>query len=42
LIGRWKYGWRGRTAVRWTLSGFITLLIAYFGSKYVLEIILGK
>jgi len=41
LIGRWKYGWRGRTAVRWTLSGFVTLLLAYFGSKYVLEIILA-
>jgi len=41
LIGRWKAGWRGRTAIRWTLGGFIALLLAYFGSKLVLEIILG-
>jgi len=40
LFGRWQAGWRGRTAIRWTLSGFIALLLAYFGSKFVLEIIL--
>ncbi|MDH5480044.1 MAG: cytochrome c biogenesis protein CcsA [Nitrosomonas sp.] len=42
LLGHWLRGWRGRTAVAWTLSGFFTLLIAYFGSKYVLEIILQR
>ncbi len=42
LWGHWRYGWRGRTAVRWTISGFITLLLAYFGSKYVLEILLAR
>lgn len=42
LWGRWRYGWRGRTAIRWTVSGFIVLLLAYFGSKYVLEILLGR
>jgi len=42
LIGRLRYGWRGRTAVRWTLTGFILLLLAYFGSKLVLELILNK
>lgn len=42
LWGRWKFGWRGRTAIRWTLTGFIFLLLAYFGSKFVLEIILQK
>lgn len=42
LVGRWKYGWRGRTAVRWTLSGFTVLLLAYVGSKFVLEILLGR
>lgn len=41
LIGHWKLGWRGRTAIRWTLSGFISLMLAYFGSKFVLEIILA-
>jgi len=42
LVGRWKYGWRGRTAVRWTLSGFGVLLLAYVGSKFVLEFILKR
>ncbi|HEX4300393.1 MAG TPA: cytochrome c biogenesis protein CcsA [Gammaproteobacteria bacterium] len=42
LWGRWKFGWRGRTATRWTLSGFGFLLLAYFGSKLVLELILGR
>jgi ABC-type uncharacterized transport system permease subunit len=41
LFGRWRAGWRGRTAIRWTLAGFVALLLAYFGSKLVLEIILG-
>ncbi len=40
LIGHWKLGWRGRTAIRWTLSGFASLMLAYFGSKFVLEIVL--
>src|SRR6185312_263119 len=35
LWGHWKFGWRGRTATRWTLSGFGFLLLAYFGSKLV-------
>jgi ABC-type uncharacterized transport system permease subunit len=42
LFGRWRFGWRGRTAVRWTLSGFALLVLAYFGSKIVLESILGR
>jgi ABC-type uncharacterized transport system permease subunit len=42
LIGRMRYGWRGKTAVRWTLTGFILLLLAYFGSKLVLELILKR
>ncbi|HHJ35326.1 MAG TPA: hypothetical protein ENJ87_06140 [Gammaproteobacteria bacterium] len=41
LIGHWKLGWRGRTAIRWTLSGFVSLMLAYFGSKFVLEILLA-
>ena len=40
LWGRWRFGWRGRTAIRWTLSGFALLALAYFGSKLVLELIL--
>ena len=42
LWGRWRYGWRGRTAIRWTLSGFVFLALAYFGSKLVLELILQR
>jgi ABC-type uncharacterized transport system permease subunit len=42
LGGRQIYGWRGRTAIRWTLSGFMALLLAYIGSKFVVEIILGR
>ena len=40
LWGRVKFGWRGRKAIRWTLGGFVTLMLAYFGSKAVLEILL--
>ncbi len=42
LGGRRVYGWRGRVAVRWTLSGFLMLVLAYIGSKFVLEVILGR
>ncbi len=40
LIGRFKFGWRGKTAIRWSLSAFALLMLAYFGSKLVLEFIL--
>ncbi len=40
LWGRHQLGWRSRTAIRWTLSAFACLLIAYIGSKVVLEVIL--
>ncbi len=40
LWGRWRHGWRGRTAIRLTLSGFAALLLAYFGTKLVLELIM--
>jgi ABC-type uncharacterized transport system permease subunit len=42
LWGRWRYGWRGSLAVRLTLAGIVLLILAYFGSKLVLEMILGK
>jgi len=42
LAGRWRYGWRGRTAVRWTLGGFVLLVLAYVGSRFVLEVLLGR
>jgi ABC-type uncharacterized transport system permease subunit len=42
LVGHWKFGWRGKLAVRWTLFGFVLLLLSYVGSKFVSEIILGR
>jgi ABC-type uncharacterized transport system permease subunit len=42
LMGRYRYGWRGQTAIQWTLIGFVLLLLAYFGSKLVLELILHR
>jgi ABC-type uncharacterized transport system permease subunit len=42
LWGRHRLGWRGNTAIRWTLGGFIALMLAYFGSKFVLELLLDR
>jgi ABC-type uncharacterized transport system permease subunit len=42
LLGRTRYGWRGQLAIQWTLIGFVSLLLAYFGSKLVLELILHR
>ena len=42
LAGRLRYGWRGRTALRWTLGGFVLLVLAYVGSRFVLEVVLGR
>jgi ABC-type uncharacterized transport system permease subunit len=42
LLGRRLWGWRGRKAISWTLSGFGILILAYFGSKLVLELILHQ
>jgi ABC-type uncharacterized transport system permease subunit len=42
LLGRWRRGWRGATAVRWTLAAMVLLLLAFFGSKFVLELLLQR
>jgi len=42
LLGRWRMGWRGKQALRWTLAGYALLGLSYFGSKLVLENLLGK
>jgi ABC-type uncharacterized transport system permease subunit len=42
LIGRLVFGWRGRTALRWTLTGFAMLMLAYVGSRFVIEVLLGR
>ncbi|CAM3734519.1 inner membrane protein YpjD [Polynucleobacter antarcticus] len=42
LIARWRVGLRGRVALRWVLSAYIALLLAYVGSRFVLEVILQR
>lgn len=42
LLGHAFYGWRGRKAVRLTISGFVFLLLAYLGSKFVMEVLLHR
>jgi ABC-type uncharacterized transport system permease subunit len=42
LLGRRMWGWRGRLAVRLTLAGVLVLLLSYFGSKLVLEVLLER
>jgi ABC-type uncharacterized transport system permease subunit len=42
LLGRRAWGWRGQKAIRWTLGGFLLLILAYFGSKFVLELVLQR
>ena len=42
LLGRWQRGWRGATAVRWTLAAMALLVLAFFGSKFVLELVLHR
>lgn len=42
LFGRYRFGWRGVIASRWTLIGTGFMIMSYFGSKFVLEVILGR
>lgn len=42
LIGRYRYGWRGQKAIRWTLSGFGLLVLSYIGTRVVLELFLHR
>lgn len=42
LIGRARFGWRGRQAVRWLVAGSTLLLLAYVGSRFVLEVVLHR
>jgi ABC-type uncharacterized transport system permease subunit len=42
LLGRWVRGWRGRTATRLTIIGFVVMLLGYVGSRFVLEVILTR
>jgi len=42
LVGRARFGWRGKRAVRFLYVGSGLLLLAYVGSRFVVEIILGR
>jgi ABC-type uncharacterized transport system permease subunit len=42
LIGHYQFGWRGQKAIRFTLMGFFLLALGFIGSKFVLEMILGR
>jgi ABC-type uncharacterized transport system permease subunit len=42
LVGRHRFGWRGRKALNWIVFGGSMLLLAYIGSKFVLEVILRR
>ncbi|MDR3298473.1 MAG: cytochrome c biogenesis protein CcsA [Candidatus Accumulibacter sp.] len=42
LFGRCHYGWRGKVALRWTLAGFALLILAYIGSRFVMEVLSGR
>lgn len=42
LAGRRLHGWRGRVALRWTIAGFVFLILAYTGTRFVLEVILHR
>jgi ABC-type uncharacterized transport system permease subunit len=42
LVGRHAWGWRGKKALYWTLSGFVALMLAYVGSRFVAEVLLSR
>ena len=42
LFGHYKFGWRGQKAIRFTITGFVLLGIGFLGSKFILEMILGR
>lgn len=42
LVGRWQRGWRGRRATRWLYAGSVLLLLAYVGSRFVVEVLLPR
>ena len=42
LFGHWRWGWRGKNALHWTIGGLSLLILGYFGTKFVLEFMLDK
>lgn len=41
ILGHWLKGWRGNKAVKWTVTAFIILVLAFFGSKFVQEVLIN-
>ena len=42
LFGRWRYGWRGRTAAAMVLGAMLFLFLAFFGSQFVYDFVLKR
>lgn len=42
LMGHWRYGWRGRIAIRWTLIGSMILMLGFLGSKFIIEYLVQR
>ena len=42
LLGRQWRGWRGKRATRWLYAGAVLLLLAYVGSRFVFEVLMGR
>jgi ABC-type uncharacterized transport system permease subunit len=42
IAGRLAFGWRGRIAILWTGTGFALLALGYFGTRFVVEVMLGS
>ena len=42
LVARWQFGLRGRNAAIWVLSGITLLALGFLGTKFILEIVLGR
>jgi len=42
LVARAIWGWRGRVAAIWTISSFAVLVLAYFGTRFVMEVVLSR
>ena len=42
MVGRFRFGWRGRQAIRVLYMGTGLLLLAYVGSRFVMEVVLGR
>ena len=41
LVGHFRFGWRGQKAAHMTLGAYIALVLGYFGSKFVKELLLA-